>query len=87
MPAVFDISAGRGVRVFRGVTTSVLDPTGGGEELGDLYGEYISLLMHFNPDFPVGAVVVYKLDNLLDSSGNDNTLTESGSVVFLQAAP
>jgi hypothetical protein len=64
-------------------------PTGGGGGGGgdtDPYGEYVSLLMHFDPDvsvFPEGAIGFWKLSDLTDISGNSNTLTNTGSAQFV----
>jgi len=84
MPAVFDISAGQGVRIFRGLTSANL-VAAGGDGNTDPYGEYVSLLMHFDPEsvFPPNAIAFWKLSDLTDSSGNSNTLTNSGSAQFV----
>ena len=71
MPAVFDISAGQGVRIFRGLTSANLVATGGGGggEETDQYGQNVSLLTHFDQD-----------SFLTDSSLNNFTVTAFGNV-------
>ena len=82
MPTLFDISAGgTSPRIFRGITTATLAPiTPPG---GDPYFSYVSLLLHFDYFSVPDAIAFWKLDNLLDSSGNDNTLVNHDGVSFV----